>query len=95
MRLEVVLKNSAQTGPGRRFEPLVPGMKSSPYCNPPSCDTSYWEIGKLRVLSQENETEDQLNMDQFSLLKMNRLHKIVLRLRPADSNGDESFEIRF
>jgi hypothetical protein len=95
MRLEVVLKNSAQNGPGRRFEPLTPGMKPSPYCNPPSCDASYYEMGKLRVLSQENETEDQLNFDQFSLLKMSRLHKMVLRLRPADSNGDESFEIRF
>ncbi len=95
MRLEVVLKNFAQNGPGQRFEPLAPGMKTSPYCNPPSCEASYYEMGKLRVLSQENETEEQLNLDQFSLLKMNRLHKIMLRLRPADANGDESFEIRF
>ena len=95
MRLEVVLKNSTQTGPGRRFEPLAPGMKPSVYCNPPSCDTSYGETGTLRVLTQDNETEDQLNMDQFSLIKMNRLHKILLRLRPADSNSDETFEIHF
>ncbi len=95
LRLELVLGAGEGQEGTRRFEPLVAPMSRLSLCESPECETLDVQVGAITNVTRASESLQNLEFDRFSLLKMQLLRKLRLRMHPSKILYEETFEINF